>query len=89
MKKRRVDLSLNETVHSSFSLMGHFSESPKTKDILESSAGTLNYHDGLAEVEITPIIDYEVGNAGAHVDVESEADSTVYGCLEDGTYELI
>ena len=86
MKQRIIDYSLNETVHSSFSLMGHFSKSPKTKDILEGSTGTLNYHDGMAEVEITPIIDYEVGNAGAHVDVETEDDSTIYGCLEDGTY---
>lgn len=86
MKQRIIDYSLNETVHSSFSLMGHFSKSPKTKDILEGSTGTLNYHDDIAEVEITPIIDYEVGNAGAHVDVETEDDSTVYGCLEDGTY---
>lgn len=49
MKKRRIDFSLNETVRSSFSLMGHFSKSPRTKDILEGLTGTLNYHDGMAE----------------------------------------
>lgn len=84
--KRRIDFSLNETVHSSFSLMGHFSNSPKTEDILEGSTGTLSYHDGLAEVEMTPVIDDKVGNAGAHIDVDNEDDSTIYGCLEDGTY---
>lgn len=47
--KRRIDYSLNKTVHSSFSLMGHFSKFPRTKDILEGSTGTLNYHDGVAE----------------------------------------
>lgn len=84
--KRRIDFSLNETVHSSFSLMGHFSNSPKTEDILEGSTGTLSYHDGLAEVEMTPVIDDKVGNAGTHIDVDNEDDSTIYGCLEDGTY---
>ncbi|MDA6090158.1 hypothetical protein ODV19_09310 [Lactobacillus amylovorus] len=84
--KRRIDFSLNETVHSSFSLMGHFSNSPKTEDILEGSTGTLSYHDGLAEVEMTPVIDDKVGNAGAHIDVDNEDDSIIYGCLEDGTY---
>lgn len=86
MKKRRIDLSLNETVHSSFSLMGHFSKSSKIKDILRGSTGILSYHDGLAKVEMTPVIDDEVGNAGAHIDVENEDDAIVYGCLEDGTY---
>ncbi|NRO29103.1 HEPN domain-containing protein [Lactobacillus helveticus] len=86
MKQRIIDYSLNETVHSSFSLMGHFSKSPKTKDTLEGSTGTLNYHDGEAKVEMTPVIDDEVGNAGAHIDVENEDDAMVYGCLEDGTY---
>ena len=86
MKKRRINFSLNETVHSLFSLMGHFSKSPKTKDILEGSTGTLNYHDGMAEVEMTPVITYPVGDDGAFLDVWNEEDAIIYGYLEDGTY---
>lgn len=84
--KRRIDCNLNETVHSSFSLMGHFSKSPKIKSILKGSTGTLNYHDGVAEVEMTPVITYTIGDKGALLNVENERDSIIYGYLEDGTY---
>lgn len=83
---RRIDYNLNKTVHSSFSLMGHFSKSPKTKDILEGSTGTLTYHDGVAEVEMTPEITYTFGDDGAFFTVENEEDAIIYGYLEDGTY---
>ena len=84
--KRRIDYSLNKTVHSSFSLMGHFSKFPRTKDILEGSTGTLTYHDGVAEVEMTPEITYTFGDDGAFFTVENEEDDIIYGYLEDGTY---
>ena len=86
MKQRIIDYSLNETVHGSFSVMGHFSKSSKIKDILEGSTGTLNYHDGVAEVEMTPAITYPVGDDGAFLDVWNEEDTIIYGYLEDGTY---
>lgn len=84
--KRRIDYSLNKIVHSSFSLMGHFSKFPRTKDILEGSTGTLTYHDGVAEVEMTPEITYTFGDDGAFFTVENEEDDIIYGYLEDGTY---
>lgn len=84
--RRRIDFNLNETVHSSFSLMGHFSQSSKIKDILDGSTGTLNYHDGVAEVEMTPAITYPIGDDGAFLDVGNEEDAIIYGWLEDGTY---
>ena len=84
--KRRIDYSLNKIVHSSFSLMGHFSKFPRTKDILEGPTGTLTYHDGVAEVEMTPEITYTFGDDGAFFTVENEEDDIIYGYLEDGTY---
>lgn len=84
--KRRIDYSLNKIVHSSFSLMGHFSKFPRTKDILEGSTGTLTYHDGVAEVEMTPEITYTFGDDGAFFTIENEEDDIIYGYLEDGTY---
>lgn len=86
MKKRNINFCLNETVHSSFSLMGHFSKSPKTKDILGGSTGTLNYHDRIAEVKMTPELTYTFGDDGANFTVSNEEDYIIYGCLEDGIY---
>ncbi|MCT0165630.1 hypothetical protein EFM11_10170 [Lactobacillus helveticus] len=71
-EKRNINFCLNETVHSSFSLMGHFSKSPKTKDILGGSTGTLNYHDRIAEVKMTPELTYTFGDDGANFTVSNE-----------------
>lgn len=86
MRETKNKISLKETTHSTFSLMGHFSKSPAEKDIFEGSVGTLKYQDGYAEVELTPMIYTWPNENGARYLVESNKDETLYGCLEDGTF---
>lgn len=86
MKEIKNRISLKETTHNTFSLMGYFSKSPEVKDIFKGSIGTLNYHDGIAEIELTPAIysPHEMHDL-FHL-VENSKDAIIYGCLEDGTF---
>lgn len=88
--KNRLNPNLFETTHSNFRLLGRFDTSSDINNILNGSTGTLNYHDGIGELEVTPMFMVSDGmEIGGKVPLESNKQLKIYGYLEDGTYVRI
>ncbi len=85
MTKNKIDINLNETTHSKFSLMGHFSVSPDIKTILKGSTGIFEYSDGMAKIKMMPLL-FTKKDKNAQFVVNDSDDATIFGFLEDGTY---
>lgn len=75
----------NKNAYDEFRLLGYFSTSPKTEDILKGSTGILTFKNGEANIELMPSLRKKT-DGGIETLIRDNKDDLLYGLLENGVY---